>query len=413
MNAPLNQFATYRETEDSADFLAELSRVCDDVVMIEGKKSIGTMEFDRVNSKSQKANKNISSIVSRIRDEGSAFDTVEGESNNRTESRRTVNTNNVMKFDSRDTRSVDKTEININTAMESKLDMDEVTQEQQGKTTESGPETTKLDTGMHKQADFKLNLFLLFSYLLVAILLSGVVIMFYQIKVQSDDLKNTLILYKKVIRKNELNKKDIHSKNKIFIAPERLKNYLTKKTQTITRQNGEIVPVKISAKGKDNSLQKVVTPVIRQSKTPKQNIRVVAADIKSQSSLKNPSNKNREKVKSESTNKKTVVKNKTQYRKNRPVNLKLVSGSTSTRIPAPVIFAVNLASFSDQKKATQQLKRLQSDGVEAVIEAATVRGKKVFRLGVNGFSTRDEARVFILQVNKKYGFEGWVRRSYY
>jgi cell division protein FtsN len=73
---------------------------------------------------------------------------------------------------------------------------------------------------------------------------------------------------------------------------------------------------------------------------------------------------------------------------------------------------VNLASLSTQQQAQLAVNRLQKAGVAPLIEEAVVKGKRVYRLSVDGFATRDAALVFIAHAKTRLGFDGgWARRG--
>ena len=77
----------------------------------------------------------------------------------------------------------------------------------------------------------------------------------------------------------------------------------------------------------------------------------------------------------------------------------------------PDKLVVNLVSLTNRDKAHAAYDQLLQAGVSPLIEEATVNGKKIYRLSVDGFDTRESAQLFITRVSEKYGFEGgWIRR---
>lgn len=71
---------------------------------------------------------------------------------------------------------------------------------------------------------------------------------------------------------------------------------------------------------------------------------------------------------------------------------------------------VNLASLASKDKAQAAIEKLQQAGVSPRMQQVMVNGKIVFRISVDGFSTRDAAFAFIAEAKNKYGFEGgWIR----
>lgn len=73
-------------------------------------------------------------------------------------------------------------------------------------------------------------------------------------------------------------------------------------------------------------------------------------------------------------------------------------------------WVVNLASLSSAEQAQIGVSMLEKSGKSPVIQETMVNGEKVYRLSVEGFSTRIEAMQFINKAKQQYGFDGgWVR----
>ena len=73
---------------------------------------------------------------------------------------------------------------------------------------------------------------------------------------------------------------------------------------------------------------------------------------------------------------------------------------------------VNLASLTNKDKAEKVVKELHAAGLSPFIQQAVVKGKRVYRLSVRGFSNRDEAESFIRIADEQYGMkDGWIRKS--
>ncbi len=71
---------------------------------------------------------------------------------------------------------------------------------------------------------------------------------------------------------------------------------------------------------------------------------------------------------------------------------------------------VNLASLTSRDKALAAVDKLQKSGLAPLIQEVMVNGKIVFRISVDGFTSRDAASAFIAEAKSKYGFEGgWIR----
>ena len=83
--------------------------------------------------------------------------------------------------------------------------------------------------------------------------------------------------------------------------------------------------------------------------------------------------------------------------------------------PIPVTrtgrLVVNLASLASEEKARSAYDRLVDAGVLPMIEQTMVDGRKTYRITVDGFSSRESAQAFIQEANEKHGFEGgWIRQ---
>lgn len=73
---------------------------------------------------------------------------------------------------------------------------------------------------------------------------------------------------------------------------------------------------------------------------------------------------------------------------------------------------VTLASLTTRDKAMAAYEKLQRSGVSPLIEEVIVNDKKVYRINVDGFSSRASASAFITEANERHGFEGgWIRQD--
>lgn len=71
---------------------------------------------------------------------------------------------------------------------------------------------------------------------------------------------------------------------------------------------------------------------------------------------------------------------------------------------------VNLASLSSRDRALTAFNKLQQSGVVPLLQEVIVNGSKMYRLSVGGFTSHEAASSFIKEARKKYGFEGgWIR----
>lgn len=75
-------------------------------------------------------------------------------------------------------------------------------------------------------------------------------------------------------------------------------------------------------------------------------------------------------------------------------------------------WVVNLASLSTREQAQIGLKKLKNSGVQSDIQETIVNGATVYRLSVAGFASRNAAMQFINKAKSQYGFSGgWVWQS--
>jgi cell division septation protein DedD len=78
----------------------------------------------------------------------------------------------------------------------------------------------------------------------------------------------------------------------------------------------------------------------------------------------------------------------------------------------PNKLVVNLVSLTNREKAQAAYDTLIQAGVSPLIEEVVVNDRRVYRLSVDGFDSRESAQAFISNVSKKYGFEGgWIRQN--
>ena len=78
----------------------------------------------------------------------------------------------------------------------------------------------------------------------------------------------------------------------------------------------------------------------------------------------------------------------------------------------PGQFIVTLASFSSRDKALAANEILQQSGALPLIEEVLVNDETVYRISVDGFTSRAVANEFIAVANEQYGFEGgWIREK--
>ena len=74
-------------------------------------------------------------------------------------------------------------------------------------------------------------------------------------------------------------------------------------------------------------------------------------------------------------------------------------------------WVVNLASLSSKDKAQAAFDKLQKSTASPLMQEVIVNGKKMYRISAEGFSTPEEATAFITEARERYGFEGgWIKQ---
>ena len=78
---------------------------------------------------------------------------------------------------------------------------------------------------------------------------------------------------------------------------------------------------------------------------------------------------------------------------------------------SPSSWVVNLAALSSQDKAQVALEKLRQSAASPVMQEVVVNGKKMYRISAEGFSTPEEAVAFITEAKEQYGFDGgWIKQ---
>lgn len=95
-----------------------------------------------------------------------------------------------------------------------------------------------------------------------------------------------------------------------------------------------------------------------------------------------------------------------------PVQHAAVLPKTSAkRDPDTPNLVVNLASLTNKDKAQAAFDKLRQAGISPRIQQVMVNGRIVFRISVEGFRSREAASAFITEARSKYGFDGgWIRQ---
>ena len=96
-------------------------------------------------------------------------------------------------------------------------------------------------------------------------------------------------------------------------------------------------------------------------------------------------------------------------------NKLVITGEDENLIDTAVVSSgliVNLASLTNKNKVEEIVEQLQQAGLSPLIQQAVVKGIHVYRLSVSGFLNRDEAESFIRKAGEEYGMkDGWIRKG--
>lgn len=346
--------------ESAPGFMSELDKVSDEVVLLHQNRC-GKSRANK--DRNHRENRNISSIVSKIRDEGAAF----GEEI-RT-GKRKIKTNNIKKLSP-----------HIEKKKEGRQKVARIKNQP-----EVRPQERISVEGIAPQ-NIKNSSVILYSVIILALLLvSGSGFMFYQIQQQTRVIKRTLASYKK----------DVTDKQRNLDAARLVKINMIAVNQKLTHLSDELIHIKASYKDtsyKNTSYKDSINQHIK---------------VQSHNKLSGIDNHSDKKMASRQLA--TLTR--------QPVN-KLVTERSSLRTVAPripvqqkpVMYAINLVAFSDEKKAHRQLNQLKAAGLLPVLGEVHINGRKLYRLSLDGFSTRDEASRYASIIKQKYGFNGWVQQ---
>lgn len=89
----------------------------------------------------------------------------------------------------------------------------------------------------------------------------------------------------------------------------------------------------------------------------------------------------------------------------------VAAGSDTTEI-STTGWVVNLASFTDIDKTEKALEPLYAAGLSPLIQQANVNGKRIYRLIIDGFVSQADAKLFVRRADDEFGLHGgWIRKS--
>lgn len=370
MSAPMNRSDVGYADEPLPDFSAELKNVCDDVVMLNSRRRTDENRGDGAMRERRTANRNISQIISRIKDEGAAFETADNRAGSPALDEHRQHNGKV----SRIKKPEDTTPENATGNVEKRQSTPAMETGAGAGPASPGapvqePEAAKVAGGKTLQYGFVALL------VLTAVAVSG---LYYRLDRQSAALQDAMQMYQQALATRPASP-----------AVPSVATDINRLDQTVAGLKQAVN--KILAKRPDSK------PV-----TVKK--RAVATDAAENNH--NPRNQPAVAVAAAAVNGVT---------KKAAVAAAVSHGAASQNPPvspaSPVMFTVNLASFSDRGKAQSQLSKLHFQHYMPVIEEARVNNKKIYRLSVEGFSTREEASQYVQQARRKFGFKGWIRQG--
>lgn len=73
-------------------------------------------------------------------------------------------------------------------------------------------------------------------------------------------------------------------------------------------------------------------------------------------------------------------------------------------------YSIQVVAYNDREKARAMVKRLKSQGFSAFIEEGKSGDKKVFRVKIGYYNTRDDAERAAKELKKKVGLTGFITR---
>ncbi len=345
-------------------------------------------------------NRNISNIISRIRDEGSAFaedklsrETVDDKPSGRIkpEIQERVTTQKVQTETVPFCDDIDEDVLSISSSSgkvknSSGIMSDVMSAERERIATKKNP--SKLKSG------------LLLPATLTVLAVTALSVALYQFKLQSDEMKSTLLMYQeKLVQQDTATGITQENSAPVLLAQNSKVASGIDEKNFLSLSSEEAIPAP-----EMNSVTDASTLVLASEAESSVSVSVVSR-LQSEAGGVRETTAATDVSTSDAEEKAEDV----QYRGETVAAD--VSVETSVASEGLSFFTVNLASFSNREKALDQLGRFKATRILPVIEEAVVNGKTVYRLCVEGFSSRDEAAVFITTVRKKFGFNAWVRKA--
>jgi len=73
-------------------------------------------------------------------------------------------------------------------------------------------------------------------------------------------------------------------------------------------------------------------------------------------------------------------------------------------------YAIQVVAYNDREKARSMVKKLKSRGFNAFVEEGRAGGKRVFRVKIGYYKTRDDAEKAVKELKKKEGITGFITK---
>ncbi len=92
-----------------------------------------------------------------------------------------------------------------------------------------------------------------------------------------------------------------------------------------------------------------------------------------------------------------------------------ITAATSTKVPAVIAttgWVANIASFTRKNQANKALEVLYAAGLSPMLQQVNVNGRRIYRVVVDGFDSRADAKSFVYRADHEFGLPGgWIRKS--
>jgi len=177
--------------------------------------------------------------------------------------------------------------------------------------------------------------------------------------------------------------------------------------KTLKAVKRELEQIKMSTQNEKPSNNNTISEVYKSSPI-NDNIDIMEDEILI---LKRELKQTREKLKSISENShqnKIIIDGKSST----AVNVATSLTTNSVNMAKTNGWVVNLASFTDRSKANKALAPLYAAGLSPLVQQVSINGSTAYRIIVAGFSSMDDANLFVRRAEHEFGLRGgWVRNA--